>query len=83
MCEVSKLHTVAVVLADSYFPQDHFYCQNGGRGSYVWFSACMCRVFLGVFTLQRKDYCRFTRPEDNEQTHLWDTFSISSTMKHH
>lgn len=44
---------------------------------------CVCRIFLGVFTVQREDYCRFTRPEDNEQTHLWDTFSISNTMKHH
>lgn len=44
--------------------------------------ACMyVYMHVCVSGLQREDYCRFTRPGNNEQTHPRDTYSISITMK--
>lgn len=68
--------------------------QVGARKSE--FSFCQATLFAGdalahthmlvfmcvLFVLQREDYCRFTRPGNNEQAHPRDTRSIRITMKH-
>lgn len=44
---------------------------------------CMrvCTIIMCVPGLQWEDYCRFTRPANNEQTHPGDPYSITITMK--
>lgn len=92
MCEVSKLHVVAVVLADLYFPQDHFYCRNGGRGPCVWFSACVCVEYSWVLSLCRgriivdlqglKTMSRHTSGTHSQSVAQWNTINSCLMLPH-
>lgn len=92
MCEVSKPHAGADVLADFYSPQDRFYCWNGGRGPHVCFYACVCVEYSWVFSLCRgriivdlqglKTMSRHTSGTHSQSVTQWNTINSCLMLPH-